>query len=94
MQGGNLELIITLATILGAVFTAFGFLHRDMRRGFERVDRKFERMETRFDEKFDELRTDVGTLQVSVARIEGHLGLVAIAPTAPPGGDTPPERAA
>ena len=121
MQDANLELIITLVSIISAVFVAFGFLHREMRRGFERVDRRFEdvdrkfghmeatfddkldRLEAKFDrkfeqmdEKFDGLRADVGALQVSVARIEGHLGLVATAPapTATRAGSEPPERAA
>ncbi len=103
MQDANLELIITLVSIIGTVLAAFGFLHREMRRGFERVDRKFhdvdrkfEQMEAKFDKKFDGLRADVSALQVSVARIEGHLGLVATAPapTAPRAGSEPPERAA
>lgn len=119
MQDVNLELIITLVSIIGTVFAAFGFLHREMRRGFERVDqrfqdvdRKFGHMEEKFDDrldrteakfdkkfeqvdkKFDGLRADVGALQVSVARIEGHLGLVVPAPTAPRAGSEPPERAA
>jgi len=108
MQDTNLELIITLVSIIGTVLAAFGFLHREMRRGFERVDRrfqdvdrKFEQMEAKFDrkfeqmdKKFDGLRADVGALQVGVARIEGHLGLVVPAPTAPRAGSEPPERAA
>ena len=141
MQDGNLELIITLVPIIGTVLAAFGLLHREMRRGFERVDRRFEQVDRRFeqveakfdnkierleekfdnkierleekfdnkferleekfdkrfeqmDEKVDGLRADVGTLQVSVARIEGHLGLVAPAPTAPRAGSEPPERVA
>ena len=125
MQDVNLELIITLVSIIGTVFAAFGFLHREMRRGFERVDRRFQdvdrkfehmeanfghmeakfddkldRLEARFDrkferldKKFDGMRADVGALQVSVARIEGHLGLVAPAPSAPRASE-PPERAA
>ena len=86
METGNLELIITAVSITGtilvAVLAAFGFLHREMRRGFasvdekfERVDEKFERIEKRFDEKFDGLRTVLASVQVSVARIEGHLGI-------------------
>jgi len=35
------------------------------------VDRKFERI----DEKFDGLRAVLTSVQVSVARIEGHLGI-------------------
>ena len=97
MQDPNLELIITLVSIIGAVLAAFGFLHREMRRGFERVDRRLQDVDRKFDQmdkKFDGLRTDVGAVQVSVARIEGHLGLVAPAPTAPRAGSEPPERAA
>lgn len=108
MQDTNLELIITLVSIIGTVLAAFGFLHREMRRGFERVDRrfqdvdrKFEQMEAKFDrkfermdKKFDGLRADVGIVQVSVARIEGHLGLVVPARKAPRAGSEPPERAA
>ena len=33
MQNADLELIITLASIIGTVFVAFGCLHREMRRG-------------------------------------------------------------
>ena len=71
MQTGNLEFILAWASILGAVLAAFGFLHREMRRGFERVDQRFERV----DERFEGLRADVTALKVSVARIEGHLGI-------------------
>ena len=86
MESGNLELIITAVsitgTILAAVLAAFGFLHREMRRGFDRVDErfvavdeKFDRMEAKFDDKFEGLRAEVTAVQVSVARIEGHLGI-------------------
>ena len=107
METTNLELIITAVsitgTILAAVLAAFGFLHREMRRGFasvdkkferidekfermdekfERIDEKFERMEKKTDEKFDGvdgkfdgLRTVLISVRVSVARIEGHLGI-------------------
>lgn len=64
MQTINLELIITLVSIIGANLVAFGFLHREMRRGFDRVD-----------EKFDSMSEDVTDLKVSVARIEGYLGI-------------------
>ena len=44
METGNLELIITAVsitgTILAAVLAAFGFLHREMRRGLASVDQK------------------------------------------------------
>ncbi len=90
MQTGNLELIVAWASILGAVLAAFGFLHREMRRGFDRVDQKFDRV----DENLDALRVDVTTLKVSVARIEGHLGIGFPATVEQRPGDEPPERAA
>jgi len=65
---GQLQFIVAwvsiIGTTLGAVFAVFAFLHREMRRGFERVDQKIEG-----------IRADVASLQVSVARIEGHLGI-------------------
>lgn len=68
MEVGQLEFIIAwvsiLGTTVGAVLGAFGFLRREMREGFKRQDAEIK-----------ELRTDVGELQVSVARIEGHLGI-------------------
>ena len=105
MEASNLELIITAAsitgTILAAVLAAFGFLHREMRRGFERVDRrflgvdeKFDRMEAKFDVKFEGLRTAVAGLDVRVARIEGHLGIGLPVASEQRAGDEPPERAA
>ncbi|MCY3805081.1 MAG: hypothetical protein OXG91_01135 [bacterium] len=86
METGSLELIITAVsitgTILAAVFAAFGFLHRELRRldakvdeKFERVDEKFERIDEKFNKKFDGLRAVLTSVQVSVARIEGHLGI-------------------
>ena len=86
METGNLELIITAVsitgTILAAVLAAFGFLHRELRRldakvdgRFERIDGRFERIDKKFDEKFDGLRAEVTAVHVSVARIEGHLGI-------------------
>ena len=60
MQTGNLEFILAWASILGAVLTAFAFLHREMREGLkrqdERFDKRFDRQDKRFDlqdEKFD-----------------------------------------
>lgn len=68
METGNLELIITAVsmtgTILVAVLAAFGFLHRELRR-----------LDAKVDEKFDGLSEDVTDLKVSVARIEGYLGI-------------------
>ena len=129
METGNLEFILAWASILGAVLAVFAYLHREMRRGFNRVDQrfaavddkflrsdekfewmeekfdqKFERMEKNFDEKlnrmeekfdqkfermgenfdqkfgrmdekFEGMRADVTAVRVSVARIEGHLGI-------------------
>ena len=77
MQDGNLELIVVLASIISAnvftVFGAFGFLHREMRRGFDRIDRRFEkfegrleRLELKVDEGFHALRTDVDGLRTDV----------------------------
>lgn len=98
MQDGNLELIVTLVSIIGAnlcaIFGAFGFLHREMRRGFEKVDQRFEKVEKKFDQELGALRTDVGALQVSVARIEGHLGLVALPPAAQLTAGEPPAQSA
>ena len=75
MEVSQIEFIIAWASIIGAtlgcVFAAFGFLHREMRRGFDRVDQKFDRQ----DEKIDSLSEDVTDLKVSVARIEGYLGI-------------------
>ena len=97
METGNLEFILAWASVLGAVLAAFGFLHREMRRGFDSVDKKFARVDERFegqDEKFEGLRALVTALQVSVARIEGHLGIGFPAAGEPRAADDPPERAA
>ena len=64
MESGNLDLIITLVSIIGTVLAAFGFLHHELRR-----------LDAKVDEKFDGLSQDVTDLKVSVARIEGHLGI-------------------
>ena len=94
MEVSQIEFIIAWASIIGAtlgcVFAAFGFLNREMRRGFDRVDQKFDRQ----DEKFEGLRTTVAGLDVRVARIEGHLGIGVPAPAEQRAGDGPPERAA
>lgn len=90
-----------LGTTLGCVFAAFGFLHREMRRGFDRVDKRFDGVDKRFDgidEKVDEkvegLRTAVASLDVRVARIEGHLGIGVPSSVEPRAAGGPPERAA
>ena len=104
METGNLEFILAWASILGAVLAAFVFLHREMRRGFDRVEKGFDRVGERFDrvderfdgqdEKFEGLRALVTSVQVSVARIEGHLGIGFPAAGEPRAEDDPPERAA
>ncbi|MCY3786500.1 MAG: hypothetical protein OXG47_07220 [bacterium] len=71
MEISQLEFIVTVAsvagTILAAVLGAFGFLHREMREGFKRQDKRMDRQ----DEKLEKL----ADLRVAVARIEGHLGI-------------------
>lgn len=75
VEVGQIQFIIAwvsiLVTILGAVLAGYAFLHREMRDGFKRQD---ERMDGQ-DAEIKELRTDVGDLRVSVARIAGHLGI-------------------
>ena len=75
MEIGQVQFIIawvsTIVMILGTVLAAFGLLHRDMRRGFDRVDQKFDRV----DEKLETLGERLSTVHVRVARIEGHLGI-------------------
>ena len=133
MQTGNLEFMLAWASILASVLAAFVFLHREMRRGFDRVDERFARMDEKFEGKFDivdgkfdgvnrkfdivdgkfdgvnrkfdekfgrmeqkleGLRTILTTVQVSVARIEGHLGIGFPAAGKQRADDAPPERAA
>lgn len=71
MEISQLEFIIAwvsiLGTTLGAVLGAFGFLYRQMRRGFDRHEARMDRQ----DEKLEQI-TD---LRVAVSRIEGHLGI-------------------
>ena len=67
MQAGYLELILTWVSIIVPVLGAFGFLYRDTRRGFDRQDARMDRQ----DEKLEQLTA----LRVSVARIEGYLGI-------------------
>ena len=97
MESGNLDLVITLVSIIGTVLAAFGFLHRELRRLEARVDERFERIDERFDGvdgKFEGLRTVLTSVQVSVARIEGHLGIGFPARGEQQADDEPPERAA
>ena len=97
MESGNLDLVITLVSIIGTVLAAFGFLHRELRRLEAKVDGKLERMDEKFermDGKFEGLRTILTSVQVSVARIEGHLGIGFPARGEQRADDEPPERAA
>jgi len=97
MESGNLDLVITLVSIIGTVLAAFGFLHRELRRLEARVDKRFERIDEKFDGvdgKFEGLRTVLTSVQVSVARIEGHLGIGFPARGEQQADDEPPERAA
>ncbi len=71
MEIDQLEFIVAWLSILGAVLAAFAFLHREMRDGFKRQDKRMDGQ----DAEIKGLRTDVTDLQVSVARIEGHLGI-------------------
>lgn len=90
MEISQLEFIIAwvsiLGTTLGAVLAAFGFLLREMRRGFDRQEARMDRQ----DEKLDQI-TD---LRIAVARIEGHLGIGFAATGDQRTGDEPPGRAA
>lgn len=64
MGNGNLELMLTAVsitgTILAVVLAAFGLLYRELRR---------------LDAKVDGQSVDITAVRVSVARIEGHLGI-------------------
>ncbi len=75
MEVGQIQFIIAWVSIIGAtlggVFAAFTFLHREMREGFKRQDKRMDGQ----DAEIKELRTDVTDLKVSVARIEGRLGI-------------------
>ncbi|MCY3661484.1 MAG: hypothetical protein OXH28_01505 [bacterium] len=90
MEISQLEFIIAwvsiLGTTLGAVLGAFGFLLREMRRGFDRHEARMDRQ----DEKLEQI-TD---LRIAVARIEGHLGIGFPATGDQRPGDEPPGRAA
>ena len=75
MEIEQVQFIIAWVSIIGAtlggVFAAFTFLHREMREGFKRQDKRMDGQ----DAAIKELGTDVTDLKVSVARIEGHLGI-------------------
>ena len=90
MEISQLEFIIAwvsiLGTTLGAVLGAFGFLLREMRRGFDRHEARMDRQ----DEKLEQI-TD---LRIAVARIEGHLGIGFPATGDQRTGDEPSGRAA
>lgn len=93
MEISQLEFIIAWVSILGAVLAAFGFLLREMRRGFDRHEARFDRQDARMD-RFDEKLDQITDLRVAVARIEGHLGIGFPATGDQRTGDRPPERAA
>ena len=67
MEISQLEFVVAWVSILGAVLGAFGFLLREMRRGFDRHEARMDRQ----DEKLEQIMD----LRVAVARIEGHLGI-------------------
>ncbi len=75
MEVGQIQFVVAwvsiIGTTLGGVFAAFTFLHREMREGFKRQDKRMDGQ----DAEIKELRTDVTDLKVSVARIEGRLGI-------------------
>ena len=82
MEVGQIQFIIAWASIigttLGGVFAAFTFLHREMREGFKRQDKRMDGQDAEIKQlgtDVKELRTDVTNLMVGVARIEGHLGI-------------------
>jgi len=92
VEVGQIQFIVAWVTIigttLGAVFAAFAFLHREVREGFKRQNKRMDRQDERMDRQDAEikgLRTDVTGLQVGIARIEGHLGIGF------PGADEPQE---
>ncbi len=90
MEISQLEFTIAwvsiLATTLGAVLGAFGFLLREMRRGFDRHEARMDRQ----DEKLEQI-TD---LRIAVARIEGHLAIGFPATGDQRAGDESPGQAA
>lgn len=78
MEISQLEFIIAwvsiLGTTVGAVLGAFGFLLREMRRGFDGHEARFDRQDARMD-RFDEKLQQITELRVAMARIEGQLGI-------------------
>ncbi|MCY3561687.1 MAG: hypothetical protein OXH20_11040 [bacterium] len=94
MEVSQLEFIIAWVSILGttvaAVLAAFGFLHRERRDGFKRHEARMDRQ----DEKLEQLTGDVTDLKVSVARIEGCLGIGFRSADDQAEPSEPPERAA
>lgn len=89
MEIGQVQFIIawvsTIVMILGTVLAAFGLLHRDMRRGFDRVDQKFDRVE----EKLEVLGERLSGVDVRLARVEGHLGIGVPIPVGEPRAPNP-----
>ena len=82
MEVGQVQLIIAwvsiIGTTLGSLFAACTFLHREMREGFRRQDKRMDAWDAEIKElrtDVKELRTDFTHLMVGVARIEGHLGI-------------------
>ena len=71
MEVSQIEFTIAWASIigttLGCVFAAFGFLLREMRRGFDRHEARMDRQDGKLEQ--------IADLRVAVARIEGHLGI-------------------
>ncbi len=47
MQNGNLDLVLTLVPIIGVILGGTACLHREMRRGFDRCDKWFDRLDER-----------------------------------------------
>ena len=96
MEIGQVQFIIawvsTIVTILGTVLGAFVFLHREMRRGFDRVDQKFDRVDEKFnrvEEKLEVLGERLSGVDVRLARVEGHLGIGVPIPVGEPRAPNP-----
>jgi len=75
VEVGQIQFVVAWVTIigttLGTVLAAFALLHREMREGSKRQDKRMDGQ----DAEIKELRTDVTGLKVGVARVEGHLGI-------------------